>query len=73
LSRDVFSTRTIFVDALDGREMEMQRFDTMKSIYVDALDGSHVEGFDVDDGVEVTDSLEIAVIAEEDNGIPPSS
>jgi hypothetical protein len=73
LSRDVFSTRTIFVDALDGREMEMQRFDTMKSIYVDALDGSHVEGFDVDDEVEVTDSLQIAVVAEDDNGILPST
>jgi hypothetical protein len=73
LSRDVFPTRTIFVDVVDRREMEMQSFDTMKSIYVDALDGSHVEGFDVNEGVEVTPSLEIAVVAEELDGILPSS
>jgi hypothetical protein len=40
--------------------MEMQRFDTMKSVYVDALER--------EEGVEVQETMEIAVIAEVHNG-----
>jgi len=61
IKRDLFSERTLYMDALDGQEGEIQRFDTMKSVYVDAMDGL--------EKVEVKESMEIAVVAEVHEGM----
>jgi hypothetical protein len=61
--RDLFSGGTLYVDALDGKEGEIQRFDTMKSIYVDAVEG------EVSEVVEVKESIEVTVIAEVQDGM----
>lgn len=77
MARDIFSGRTIFVDALDHTHdtdyderderakrdadgVEIQRYDTMKSVYVDALED--------DSPIEVKETMEIAVVAEIDEG-----
>jgi hypothetical protein len=56
MTRDLFSGRTIFVDALDDEQVgEIQRFDTMKSVYVDEV-------------FEVTETMKVSVVAEIQDG-----
>ena len=62
LARDLFSDGALYVDALEGKEGEMQRYDTMKSVYVDATDGETMEE------VEVKETVEITVVAEVQEG-----
>jgi hypothetical protein len=59
MTRNLFSEGTIFVDALEDNT-EIQRLDTMKSVYVDALPG--------EDTIEVTEKMEITVVAEVRDG-----
>jgi hypothetical protein len=61
MKRELFSERTIFVDTLDDREGDMQRIDTVKSVYVESLD--------VEEKLEVKETIEIAVVAEVNEGI----
>ena len=65
MARDLFSDGALYVDALDGKEGEIQRFDTMNSIYVDAVEG---EGEGMEE-VEVNEKMEITVIAEVQDGM----
>ena len=60
IKQELFSERTIFLDAIDGEE-EMSGIDTMKSIYVDTLDG--------EEKFEVKETMEIAVVAEVNEGM----
>jgi len=55
IKRELYSDRTIFLDALDGQE-EMSQIDTMKSVYGHALDG--------EENIEVKETMEIGVVAE---------
>jgi len=61
MARDLFSDGALYVDALEGNEGDMQRFDTMKSVYVDAVDG--------EEEVEVKETMEVTVVAEVQDGI----
>jgi hypothetical protein len=61
IKRELFSEKSIFVDALDGREGDMQWSDTIMSISGDELDG--------DDKLEVKETMEIAVVAEVHDGM----
>jgi hypothetical protein len=77
MARDIFSGRTIFMDALERhddhhqhnyvdeqREGELiQRYDTMKSVYVDALED--------EEPIQVKETMEIAVVAEIHDGLLP--
>jgi hypothetical protein len=60
IKQELFSERTIFLDTIDGDE-EMSGTDAMKSVYLDTLDGK--EEF------EVKETMEIAVVAEVNDGM----
>ena len=84
MARDIFSGRTIFLDALerhddllnphgqqdfmdpysdDDKAVEIHRYDTMKSVYVDALDD--------DQPIPLNETMEISVVAEIHDCLPP--
>jgi hypothetical protein len=71
MKRELFSERTIYVDALDQLTLvdpdnkTIESNETMRSVYVDALEG------DADTKVEITEAMEISVVAEVKPGIPP--
>jgi hypothetical protein len=61
MTRDLFSGRTIFVDALDDEQVgEIQSLDSMKSVYVDALAEEEV--------FEVAETMKVSVVAEIQDG-----
>ena len=66
LKRDLFSGRTVYMDALDLLDTEdgseLQRVDTLQSVYVDALSG--------EEKLQVKESVQITVMAEVEEGIP---
>jgi hypothetical protein len=68
MKRELFSERTIYVDALDqltlvDPDKTIERNETMRSVYVDALEG------DADTKVEIKEAMEISVVAEVKPGI----
>jgi hypothetical protein len=64
MKRDLFSERTVYVDALDHQDGEIQRYDTMKSVYLDALDNEQQ--------LEIQETMEITVVAEIHDGTTPT-
>lgn len=61
IRREVFSGTNMFEDGEEETEEEMEQFDTMKTVYVDTMDE--------EESLEVSDAMEIAVVAEVGDGI----
>lgn len=69
VKRDGFSEKTMFWDALDMQDAELRRLDTFNSVFVDAAEENEEEEEEAEKGVEVKETMEVAVVAEVQDGM----